>query len=68
MPRNGDTYDFTDHQPTHAEVVRREHGAGVEASPAQVKRNAQTVQHLDRRLLREEIVSLPRDPVSLVPP
>lgn len=67
-PRNGNKYDFTDHQPTHAGVVRREHRAGVEASPSQVKRNARTVQQLDRKLLREEAVPLPRDPVSLTPP
>ena len=68
VPRNGNTYDFKHHQPTYAGVVRREHRAGVEASPAQVKRNARTVQQLDRKLLREEAVPLPRDPVSLTPP
>ncbi len=68
MPRNGNTYDFTHHQPTRAGVMRREHRAGVRAPPAQVKRNARTVQRLDRKLLREEAAPLPRDPVSLVPP
>ena len=68
VPRNGNTYDFRDNQPTHAGVVRRERRAGVEASPAQVKRNARAVQQLDRKLLREETVPLPRDPVILTPP
>ena len=68
VPRNGDTYDFMDHQPTHAEVVQREHRAGVESSLGQVRQNSQTVRQLDRKLLREEAIPLPRASVSVTPP
>lgn len=68
VPRNGDTYGFINHQPTHAEVVGRGYRAGVEPSPGQVRWNARTVQQLNRKLLPEEAAPLPRDPVSLVPP
>ncbi len=67
-PRNGDIYNGLKHQPTQAGVVRREDRAGVRASPAHVRRNARTVQQLDRKLLREEAAPLPRDPVHLSPP
>ncbi len=66
--RNGDIYNGLNHQPTQAEVARREDRAGAEAPPAHAKRNARTVRQLDRKLLREEAAPLPRDPVHLSPP
>ena len=66
--RNGPEYDFRDHQPTHAGVVRRERRAGVAPPPAQVRRNARSVQLLDRHLLRNEAVDPPGASDSQVPP
>ena len=66
--RNGPEYDFRDHQPTHAGVVRREHRAGVAPPPAQVRRNAESVQQLDQQLLHQEAVDPPGGPDRQVPP
>ena len=66
--RNGPEYGFRDHQPTHAEVVRREHRVGVAPPPAQVRRNAQSVQQLDRQLLHQEAVEPPGGPDPQIPP
>ena len=66
--RNGDIYDFRNHQPTYAGVVRRERRAGVAPPPGQVRRTNQAVRQLDRKLLREEAVNPPGGPDPQVPP
>ena len=62
VARNGPEWGGKDHQPTEAQVVRREDQAGVRAPPAQQQENSRTVQQLDRQLLHEEAMDPPRDP------
>ena len=66
--RNGPEYDFRDHQPTHAGVVRRERRAGIAPSSAQVQRTARSVRQLDRQLLHQEVAHPPGGPDRQVPP
>ena len=57
--RNGPEWGGKDHQPTQAEVVRRETRAGVRAPVGQVRQDNRTVEQLDRQLLRNEAVDPP---------
>lgn len=59
VARNGPEWGGKDHQPTQAEVTRREDRAGVEPSPPQAGQDKRTVQQLDRQLLHEEAVDPP---------
>ena len=61
-PRNGPEYGGKDHQPTQAEVTRREDKAGVAAPPAQANQNGQAVDQLGQQLLHDEAVDPPRNP------
>ena len=59
-PLNGPEWGGKDHQPTQAEVIRRENQAGVRVPPAEIQQDDRTVQQLDRQLLHEEAVDPPR--------
>ena len=52
--REGDIYNFRDHQPTEKQVRGSESRAGVAPSPAQRRDNKDEVDKLDRQLLKEE--------------
>lgn len=62
--RTGPEWNGKDHQPTQAEVTRRENRAGVRAPPAQVEGDKRTVDQLSRQLLHDEAVN----PARSVPP
>ena len=62
--RNGPEYGGKDHQPTEAEVIRRERQDGVAPLPAQRRQDDRSVQQLDQQLLHEEAV----DPASKAAP
>ena len=57
--RNGPEWGGKDHQPTEAEVVRRERQDGVAPTPAERGQDARTVQQLDKQLLHDEAVDPP---------
>lgn len=61
-PRNGPEWGGKNHQPTQADVVRREDGAGIRAPPAEVNQDKRTVEQLDQQLLHDEAVDPPRNP------
>ncbi len=67
-PSNGPEWGGKNHQPTQAEVIRREGQAGVRAPPAQVEQDTRSVQQLDRQLLHDEAVDPPRNPDRAAPP
>jgi hypothetical protein len=56
---NGPEWGGKDHQPTEAGVIRREDQAGIRPSPAQVERNARSLDQLGRQLLHDEAVDPP---------
>ncbi len=62
--RNGPEYGGKDHQPTQAEVIRRERQDGVAPSQAERKQDDRSVQQLDQQLLHDEAV----DPASKAAP
>ena len=68
VARNGPEWGGKDHQPTQADVVRRESRAGVRPPPAQVQQDSRTVEQLDRQLLHDEAVDPPRNPARPNPP
>lgn len=68
VARNGPEWGGKDHQPTQAEVGRREDQAGVLAPPAQREQDNRSVDQLDRQLLRDEAVDPPRNPARPTPP
>lgn len=51
--RNGDEYGGNDHQPTKAEVIRREDRAGTELPPAANRQDNRSVEQLGQQLLHE---------------
>ncbi len=61
-PRNGPEWGGKDHQPTEAQVLRREHRAGVQLPKAERHQDKRTVHRLDRQFLREEGLDAPRSP------
>ena len=64
--RNGDEYGGKNHQPTPAEVSRRDENAGLNPAPAGGT-DARSVDQLDKQLLHDEAVDPPRNPASPVP-
>ena len=68
VARNGPEWGGKDHQPTQAEVLRRENRAGVEASPTQRRQTGQAVDQLGQQLLHDEAVDPPRNSARPVPP
>lgn len=67
VPRNGPEWGGKDHQPTEAEVLRRERRAGVQTPKARRDQDKRTVDQLDQQLLREEGLDAPRSPAHLAP-
>ena len=65
--RNGPEWGGKNHQPTRAQVTRREDNAGVQPSPAQASQNGQAVDQLGQQLLHDEAVDPPRNPNRPVP-
>ena len=49
--RNGDVWDWRDHQPTEAGVSRKEKAAGVAPTSAQSHSNSATVDELYQQLM-----------------
>lgn len=60
VPRNGDEYGGKDHEPTQAEVSRRENAAGVAPSPRRANEDNRSVEQLGRQLLGAEQADPPR--------
>jgi hypothetical protein len=50
--REGNTWDWRDHQPTEAEVLQKEKAAGL--APSQKDSNAATVDELYQQLMRQQ--------------
>jgi hypothetical protein len=50
--RDGNVWDWRVHQPTEAQVQRRENEVGIAPSRAQVDRDKATLDRLNRQLLR----------------
>ena len=57
--RIGPEYGGKDHQPTEAEVIRRERQDGVAPPPSERGQDARSVQRLDQQLLHDEAVDPP---------
>jgi hypothetical protein len=51
--RNGNTWDWRDHQPTEAGVSRKEKAAGITPTPARSRSNSATVDELYRQLMHQ---------------
>lgn len=68
VARNGPEWGGKDHQPTQAEVLRRENRAGIEAPRARRQQNGQAVDQLGQQLLHDEAVDPPRNPARPIPP
>jgi hypothetical protein len=49
--REGNTWDWRDHQPTEAQVRRQEKAAGIAPTPSQSASDASTVDRLYRQLM-----------------
>lgn len=60
VARNGDEYGGKNHQPTQAEVARRERSVGVAPSPTQAGKDTRSVEQLDKQLMQTEQASPPR--------
>lgn len=52
--REGNVWDWRDHQPTEAEVSRTERAVGVEPAPSERASNAATVDELYQQLMRQQ--------------
>jgi hypothetical protein len=50
-PREGNIWDWRDHQPTTAQVQKQEKAAGVAPTPSQSASDAATVDRLYRQLI-----------------
>jgi hypothetical protein len=61
-------WDGKDHQPTQAEVIRRENEDRLRAPPAEVEQHERTLEQLDRQLLHDQAVNPPSDHSSATPP
>jgi hypothetical protein len=51
--RNGNVWDWRDHQPTEAGVSQKEKAAGIAPAPARVRSNSATVDELYQQLLHQ---------------
>ena len=51
--REGNIWDWRDHQPTEAQVQSRERAEGLAPTPAQRERNAATVDQLYQQLMHD---------------
>lgn len=60
VPRNGDEYGGKNHEPTQAEVSKRENAAGVAPSPGRANEDNRTVEQLGNQLLGAEQADPPR--------
>lgn len=68
VARNGDEYGGKNHQPTPAEIARREKNAGMTHLPAEARRDTRSVEKLDKQLMQTERVNPPRPAGQSVSP
>lgn len=52
--REGNIWDWRDHQPTEAAVSRREKAAGIAATPSEKAAGTNSVENLYQQLVRQE--------------